>query len=323
MNLGTLISTYWWALTAAALLVISYLSWKLFHLSKQVAVEMDRIERALTASKACYWEWSVGSCIVKRSGSCSSILGCTDDSCPTVPFFQSELIHEDDIPRIKDAVFECVRGASSRFSVQYRLKTADVKWKWILDRGAVISYENDKPVLIAGLTIDISSLKAVEQELKTQSYIDPVTGLYNRAYFEKQLNELDNEKNLPLSVIVGDLNGLKWTNDVYGHKTGDDLIIEMADVLRRTCRKTDIITRWGGDEFIILMPNTTREEAKVVCNRIRENCRYAYSDGPIPLSVALGTATKENTSDDLRKILRTADLLMYDQKRKEKMARLV
>ena len=59
MNLGTLISTYWWALTAAALLVISYLSWKLFHLSKQVAVEMDRIERALTASKACYWEWSV------------------------------------------------------------------------------------------------------------------------------------------------------------------------------------------------------------------------------------------------------------------------
>lgn len=308
---------------AAALSVILYLSLKLFRLKRETAAEKDRLIKALTASKTCYWEWSVGSSSVKRSGSCNSILGCTHESCPTVPFFQSELIHEDDVPRIKDAVFDCLRGASSRFSVQYRLKSADGQWKWILDRGAVIAYKGNKPTLIAGFTIDISNQKAVELELKTKSYIDPVTGLYNRAYFEKQLRKLDQESNLPLSVIIGDLNGLKWTNDVYGHQIGDNLITEMAEVLRSTCRKTDVITRWGGDEFIILMPNTTHKEAQVVCNRIRENCLDAYEGGPVPLSIALGTATKTTMSDDLREILRIADKRMYDQKRGDKLARLI
>ena len=177
--------------------------------------------------------------------------------------------------------------------------------------GAVIAYKGNKPTRLRDLQSTYQS-KSGRTGTETKSYIDPVTGLYNRAYFEKQLRKLDQESNLPLSVIIGDLNGLKWTNDVYGHQIGDNLITEMAEVLRSTCRKTDVITRWGGDEFIILMPNTTHKEAQVVCNRIRENCLDAYEGGPVPLSIALGTATKTTMSDDLRDILRIADKRMYD-----------
>ncbi len=119
---------------------------------------------------------------------------------------------------------------------------------------------------------------------------DKLTSLYNRAYVEEWLSSFLHPKDFPLSVIMADIDGLKLTNDVFGHEQGDNLLVRFAQVLVHCCRKTDIVARWGGDEYIIILPGTDQDVCTRVCERIKAAC--AQEKGlPIELSVALGMAT--------------------------------
>jgi len=102
---------------------------------------------------------------------------------------------------------------------------------------------------------DITDRKEYEDKIRYMSFHDYLTGLYNRAFFEEELARLNVERNLPLSIVMGDVNGLKMVNDTYGHEKGDELLKKVAEILKQSFRKSDIISRWGGDEFIILLPH--------------------------------------------------------------------
>ncbi|WP_422446754.1 sensor domain-containing diguanylate cyclase/phosphohydrolase [Thermoanaerobacterium sp. DL9XJH110] len=162
---------------------------------------------------------------------------------------------------------------------------------------------------------DITERKGNEEKIRYLTFHDNVTGLYNRHYFEEELRRLDVERQLPLSVIIGDLNGLKLVNDTFGHFEGDELLKKIADILRRACRKEDIIARWGGDEFAILLPKTDKKTAEQICMRIEDFCRE--DEYRIPLSIALGCAAKENPGEDINKVLSKAENAMYRQKSME------
>lgn len=160
---------------------------------------------------------------------------------------------------------------------------------------------------------DISARRCVEEELKFLTFHDRLTGLYNRAYFEEELNRLDTDRQLPLSLVVGDVNGLRLINDTLGRDAGNEHLIRIALSIRQACRKEDILARWGGDEFAILLPRTEERVAHEICRRIGQICKL-NSAHPLELSIALGYGTKTDPSQSIHEILSTAESWMYRQK---------
>lgn len=163
---------------------------------------------------------------------------------------------------------------------------------------------------------DVTNERNRQMEIEYLSYHDSLTGLYNRRYFEEELRRLDVERNLPLSVIMGDVNGLKLINDAFGHFKGDTVLQKVAKALKSVCRSDDIIARWGGDEFVILLPKTNQcNAAKVIQRAIAASAEMEVAS--IRLSISLGHATKEKSDDDIMSILKAAESEMYKNKLRE------
>ena len=170
-------------------------------------------------------------------------------------------------------------------------------------------------LLISHTATAIKRLRA-EKEIRYLGFHDKLTGLYNRMFVEEELKRLDSQRQLPLSIIAGDVNSLKLVNDAFGHKAGDDLLKKVAKILKKSCRQEDIIGRFGGDEFTIILPDTSGKEGRKILKRIKNNCKKEDSS-IIPVSIALGLATKENESEDINEVLKNADTNMYENKIRE------
>ncbi|OPL09752.1 MAG: hypothetical protein AVO34_04865 [Firmicutes bacterium ML8_F2] len=165
----------------------------------------------------------------------------------------------------------------------------------------------------ADLTWSIAEQKQAEERIRYISFYDTLTGLYNRTFLEEEMQRLDTQRQLPISVVMIDLNGLKLVNDTYGHSLGDEMLKAVAGVLKHSCRAEDIIARWGGDEFVILLPQTSADKAESTCKRIKERCQGVYIKD-VPVSLASGVAEKAETDTALPDILRAAEDNMYRQK---------
>ncbi|MFW5979332.1 MAG: HD-GYP domain-containing protein [Halanaerobium sp.] len=153
-------------------------------------------------------------------------------------------------------------------------------------------------------------------KIKELSYYDSLTGLYNRRFLEAELKRLDTKRQLPISIIMADLNGLKIINDSYGHKKGDEMLKKAAQVLKNSLREEDILARQGGDEFIILLPRTDQKASAEIMQRIQEKTEKV-TDLELPLSIALGQAVKESPKEDINETIKRADNQMYENKLSE------
>jgi diguanylate cyclase (GGDEF)-like protein/PAS domain S-box-containing protein len=194
-----------------------------------------------------------------------------------------------------------------------QLINQDQKEIFIELHGEVMHEENNQ-IRGAVFTIrDITQDKKQREEIEYLSFRDGLTGLYNRRFFEQELKRLDKEQELPLSLIIGDINGLKLVNDVFGHIEGDHLIQAAAQIMKKVCRKQDIISRWGGDEFIILLPYTNRGEAEKICSRIEMESEQS---GLIErkVSISLGCDTKEKAEENMIEVMKRAEDYMYKVK---------
>ena len=163
---------------------------------------------------------------------------------------------------------------------------------------------------------DITERTHAEEKLVFLSFHDVLTGLYSRRYFEEELQRMDTTRQLPISIISGDVNGLKLTNDVFGHARGDELIITAARQLQSCCRVEDIVVRFGGDEFVVLLPKCDEARALEIIERIQAQCRDKTIEG-IPVSLALGAATKTEPTEELNTVVNLAETRMYKNKSSE------
>lgn len=185
--------------------------------------------------------------------------------------------------------------------------------RYIEDSAAPIKNEQGD---IQGVVLafrDVSEKRKKQLEIEFLSLHDQLTGLHNRRFYEQEVQRLDEEKYYPLTLVMSDVNGLKLTNDAFGHKAGDLLLQKIAEIMRRECRANDIVARIGGDEFVLLLPKTDALQAETIIARI--NTAIANEKGEsYVMSIAVGFAVKENDSVSMNEIFTKAEDAMYRNK---------
>lgn len=161
--------------------------------------------------------------------------------------------------------------------------------------------------------VDITDTRKKEKEINFLSFHDQLTGLYNRRFMEEQIQALDTAQSLPFSIIMADVNGLKLSNDAFGHNQGDKLLQGAAELFNSVFREMDIVTRVGGDEFVVLLPNTSKHVVLEIMERLNDRIKD-ITVGPIPLSISFGDATKIDVTEDIQAVYKKAEDRMYHNK---------
>lgn len=189
---------------------------------------------------------------------------------------------------------------------------------WILNqmiyRDKVKSFMNEK--LTNAKSIE---LKRINSELKELTTKDSMTGLLNHKTIMKCLkDETERAKriNYPLSGAILDLDDFKKINDTYGHKTGDEVLVRVTGILKEQCRSTDIVGRYGGDEFFIIMPDTDVSDATVLLERIKSKIREETFINEIKITVSYGVS--ELAGDSEQELFNSSDAMLYKAKKKDK-----
>jgi len=189
----------------------------------------------------------------------------------------------------------------------------------------VFEYGPKKGVIYEILRAEISGgIKGalIIEELKKLAITDPLTSLPNRRALDEILQrEIERSKryNRPLSVMVIDLDNFKMVNDTFGHSFGDEVLKTVGKILRESCRKVDIVGRYGGDEFIIILPETNLKNTIKVANKLIKNVDkielFSPNKARIYLSISIGIAVYPDTTIELEKLINFADLAMYEAKK--------
>ena len=208
---------------------------------------------------------------------------------------------------------DVIEGRRNYYHIEKRYTRNDGILFWSLVTVFVVWDESGVLTLIHMLE-DISARKSAELHLEQASTHDSMTGLYNRAFFDREFSSLQHSMRLPVSIIVVDVDGLKQLNDSKGHEAGDRLIVSVATILREAFRSEDTVARVGGDEFSILLPETGEDSLRHVVERLRK-CRLRFNEASPKFQVnfSIGSAIAFN-GNEIPKALKLADERMYADK---------
>jgi diguanylate cyclase (GGDEF)-like protein/PAS domain S-box-containing protein len=185
--------------------------------------------------------------------------------------------------------------------------------RWFWGRLIPETGENGQVETLMLIARDVTERREADAHIRYVSFHDNLTGLYNRAYFTEEIKRLDTRRSLPMSFIIGDANYLKLANDTFSHREGDRLLVSIADILRKCCRNEDVVARYGGDEFAVILPRTDAATAEGICSRIKKTAE-ACTDLLIVPSISLGSAVKECPDQSVDKVLSIAEERMYADK---------
>jgi diguanylate cyclase (GGDEF)-like protein len=198
-----------------------------------------------------------------------------------------------------------------------------VKIKTILGEEKIFTihvdyYEQQDDYYVFSLT-DITKFKEKSNILEYQASHDKLTGLFNRNKFDEIFSkEIKRAKryNNDLSIIIFDIDDFKMINDTYGHQIGDEVLKDMAKIALSSVREQDINIRWGGEEFLILLPQTNLLGAIAVANKVKTSIeKHLFTDKSLQITASFGVAQFTNEDDNENTIISKADALLYEAKR--------
>ena len=246
------------------------------------------------------------------------LTGITLEQMKRDPSLVFSKIHPDDYPHVMASI-EASYENLTIWDAEFRVITPDSGTTWILGSSRPEKLDEGH-VLWHGYIGDVTEKKKYEMEIEYLSYHDQLTGVKNRRYFDEALITYDEPSYYPLALIVVDINGLKLTNDAFGHLIGDRLLIEATMMLKREIRGKDTVARIGGDEFVIILPNTTLEEAKRLSDNLSQQFLAKSIEG-LPISASFGEAVKHDDSLSVVEVFNLAEDRMYHHKVSEKQSR--
>ncbi|WP_051541679.1 HD domain-containing phosphohydrolase [Clostridium lundense] len=283
--------------------------------SNKIIYENEKqLSMVLQGANAGFWDWNIKYDYVNLSKRFYSILGYEPEEIHPNLKFLTSLIHEEDLAYFSSLFKQNLSKIRDSVVIEHRVLTKGNKYKWILTQGKVVEYDScNNPIRMAGIITDIDDKKLSEEQLKYLTYYDKLTGAFNRGYYEYNLSKLNHCTELPISIIIGDINGLKITNDTFGHEQGDKLLKEAANILKSSIGSSGLVYRWGGDEFVIILKNTDETMAEDICKRIKLNCKDKDIQS-IKVNIALGYATKYTMNTDLNCVIKEAEEKMYRNK---------
>ncbi|MGY6027881.1 diguanylate cyclase domain-containing protein [Phytobacter sp. AG2a] len=289
------------------------------HNARLVRIARDarsKLSAALDGTGLCLWQLDIpsGKLIIfnRRWG---SMLGYQPKELSARFEVWREHLHPDDRERVLDAFYGHIEGKTPFYEALHRMQHKNGSVTWVLDRGRVSQWdENGKPLKVTGTHIDMTKEKQYEEQLAALANHDPLTGLANRHALLKHFDELKQAG--PLCIAFIDLDDFKVVNDTLGHRSGDELLIQLSLRLREACPEGTVVGRLGGDEFVLLLPfavNSQRIESAAHGCLHAALMPFELDNGDARVGASIGI-DEVHPRDDFVNALKRADVAMYQIK---------
>jgi diguanylate cyclase (GGDEF)-like protein/PAS domain S-box-containing protein len=279
----------------------------------------EQLQLVLEGSSDGFCDWRIAQRVIKLSPRYCQILGYQPHELEHTPAAIKGLIHPEDWPRVENFLDNELISKHPAFEIEVRMRDKSGEWKWIRHRGKVVEWdENGYAARVTGTGSDITDKIQYIEQLRYANTHDQLTGLFNRSFFDAEVNRMKSSRHYPVSIVMADIDALKLVNDSFGHAAGDRLIRRAAHVLRESFRSGDVVARIGGDEFAAILPAAEEQVVKEAIKRVLA-CQDEINQTDVEhtISISLGSATAEN-ADQLGETLRLADSRMYYYKKRKK-----
>lgn len=264
------------------------------------------------------WQWFYDQNKVVFNHKKVSQLGYNPAVIGDVSFeFFTEKLHPDDYERVMQNMRDHLANITPAYEVEYRILHKDGYYLWYYDRGTVTKRDsNGMPLLLQGIVFDITESKKVEEQLRFLSERDPLTNVYNRRSFFTKLDDVIKDQHIneiPFSLIMFDIDHFKKINDTHGHLIGDDTLRRLTHLINEDKRSNDLVYRYGGEEFFVLLANTKLDGAVQLAKRLHKLIGELKIPkvGHITVSMGVVEYGKDESVDD---VIKRVDDLMYDAK---------
>lgn len=267
------------------------------------------------------WDWEVPSGRLYFSPQLKQMLGYGPDEMEPVLATWKDNVHPEDATYVLHGLDEHLAGRRHRFEAVYRLRNRNGHYLWVHDRGKVCERDREgHPTRVIGMVHDITDLKNRELEYQQHAWADALTGLTNRRrgeeLAEQQLRLMD-RLGKPLGLCLIDLDDFKRINDLHGHLVGDDVLRGIADELRKAVRETDILYRWGGEEFVLICPDTIGDDLLNLAEKLRQRLAAMAWSGALAdrtITASFGLAGFPEHGRTLPELVARADTALYSAK---------